>query len=177
MPLPTLIRGKETFRLFADLKQCRHIYFAGCHDAGYGSVLTPYRGSDRFTLIKIALFHPDFEGLGFPIHELPTVFMATPLNTRLPGSSVNKRSSLPFKPGVNPKKVFVNYDSHCESQGICALSNNAGQQFNMPIPQLDSHDNSSYPFQLSMPIRERFPVYYCKFALEMCESRNVHSFE
>lgn len=68
------------FRLFAELNQCRHIYFAGCHDTGYGSLLTPYRGrSDRITLIKAAGFHRDFEALDLPIKELPTVFMNTPL--------------------------------------------------------------------------------------------------
>jgi hypothetical protein len=68
------------FRLFAELNQCRHIYFAGCHDTGYGSLLTPYRGrSDRITLIKAAGFHREFEALDLPIKELPTVFMNTPL--------------------------------------------------------------------------------------------------
>jgi len=72
----------EMFRLFADLNQCRHIYFAGCHDTGYGSLLTPYRGrSDRITLIKAASFHRDFETLGLPIRELPSVFTSTPLAT------------------------------------------------------------------------------------------------
>lgn len=68
------------FRLFADLNQCRHIYFAGCHDTGFGSLLTPYRGrGDRITLIKAASFHRDFESLNLPIKELPSVFMSTPL--------------------------------------------------------------------------------------------------
>lgn len=68
------------FRLFVDLNQCRHIYFAGCHDTGYGSLLTPYRGrSDRITLIKAAGFHREFEALDLPIRELPSVFMSTPL--------------------------------------------------------------------------------------------------
>lgn len=68
------------FRLFVDLNQCRHIYFAGCHDTGYGSLLTPYRGrGDRITLIKAAGFHREFEALDLPIRELPSVFMSTPL--------------------------------------------------------------------------------------------------
>lgn len=75
-----MLRNKEMFRLFADLNQCRHIYFAGCHDTGYGSLLTPYRGrSDRITLIKAAGFHREFEDLGLPIRELPSVFSSTPL--------------------------------------------------------------------------------------------------
>lgn len=75
-----MLRNQEMFRLFVDLNQCRHIYFAGCHDTGYGSLLTPYRGrSDRITLIKAAGFHREFEALDLPIRELPSVFMSTPL--------------------------------------------------------------------------------------------------
>ncbi|KAJ5553039.1 hypothetical protein N7494_002417 [Penicillium frequentans] len=70
---------REMFRLFVDLNQCRHIYFAGCHDTGFTSLLTPYRGSDRITLIKAASFHREFEDLKLPIRELPSVFMSTPL--------------------------------------------------------------------------------------------------
>lgn len=63
------------FRLFADIKQCQHIYFAGCHDAGYVTMLTPFTGKcDRITLIKGAYFHRDFENLGLPIKELPSIF-------------------------------------------------------------------------------------------------------
>lgn len=69
----------EMFRLFVDLNQCRHIYFAGCHDTGFTSLLTPYRGSDRITLIKAASFHREFEDLKLPVRELPSVFMSTPL--------------------------------------------------------------------------------------------------
>ena len=70
----------EMFRLFADINQCTHIFFAGCHDAGYLSMLTPYRGmSDRITLLKGASFHPEFKTLGLSISEMPSVFMSSPL--------------------------------------------------------------------------------------------------
>ncbi|KAH8745006.1 hypothetical protein F5883DRAFT_703400 [Diaporthe sp. PMI_573] len=43
---------REMLRLYAENAQCKHIYFAACHDAGYVSQLTAYRGQkDRFTLI------------------------------------------------------------------------------------------------------------------------------
>jgi hypothetical protein len=95
------------FRLFADLNQCRHIYFAGCHDTGYGSLLTPHRGSDRITLIKAASFHRDFESLGLPIRELPSVFTSAPLaNTNgsiKPAASINgKPKPIPTPPMVKP---------------------------------------------------------------------------
>jgi hypothetical protein len=66
------------FRLFADNNQCKHIFFAGCHDTGYLSMITPYRGkTDRITLVKAASFHPEFERLDLPVRELPSVFMST----------------------------------------------------------------------------------------------------
>ncbi|KAJ4169281.1 hypothetical protein NW754_001393 [Fusarium falciforme] len=44
---------KAILYLYADNAQCKHINFAACHDMGYVSDLTPYRGDkDRFTLIR-----------------------------------------------------------------------------------------------------------------------------
>ncbi|KAJ5195641.1 uncharacterized protein N7498_009079 [Penicillium cinerascens] len=85
---------REMFRLFIDLNQCRHIYFAACHDSGYSSLLTPYKGrTGRITLLKAASFHRDFESLGIPIKELPSVFMSTPLISNKPTGAVNSKST------------------------------------------------------------------------------------
>ncbi|KAJ0100722.1 hypothetical protein J7T55_010619 [Diaporthe amygdali] len=68
---------REMLRLYAENTQCKHIYFAACHDAGYVSQLTAYRGQkDRFTLIKAPSlhFHDEFAKLGLSIEELPGVF-------------------------------------------------------------------------------------------------------
>lgn len=73
---------KAILRLYADNAQCKHIYFAACHDVGYVSDLTPFRGnSDRFTLIRTPslLFHKEFDRLGMNIEELPGVFRHSPL--------------------------------------------------------------------------------------------------
>jgi hypothetical protein len=73
------------FRLFADNTQCKHIFFAGCHDTGYLSMLTPYIGKrDRITLLKGASFHPEFKTLDLPIRDMPNVFMSAPLGERQP---------------------------------------------------------------------------------------------
>ncbi|OJJ99112.1 hypothetical protein ASPACDRAFT_29631 [Aspergillus aculeatus ATCC 16872] len=70
---------REMFRMFADNNQCKHIFFAGCHDAGYLNLLTPYRGrADRLTLLKAAGFHNQYNTLDLPLRELPEVFMSTP---------------------------------------------------------------------------------------------------
>lgn len=89
---------EEMFRLFADIRQCQHIYFAGCHDAGYVTMLTPYTGKcDRITLIKGASFHREFENLGLPIKELPSIFMSTPPIIAIPRFAAN--NSTGFAPG------------------------------------------------------------------------------
>ncbi|KAF1815004.1 hypothetical protein P152DRAFT_471654 [Eremomyces bilateralis CBS 781.70] len=66
---------REMFRLFAENGQCKHIFWAGCHDTGYLSLLTPYKNrSDKVTLIGSTLELPDFMSLGLPLIELDTVF-------------------------------------------------------------------------------------------------------
>ncbi|EED21150.1 conserved hypothetical protein [Talaromyces stipitatus ATCC 10500] len=69
---------REMFRLFADNYQCKHIFFGGCHDVGYLSMLTPYRGeTNRITLLRAANMSPEYESLDLFIKELPSVFMST----------------------------------------------------------------------------------------------------
>ncbi|EWZ32715.1 hypothetical protein BFJ63_vAg4572 [Fusarium oxysporum f. sp. narcissi] len=73
---------KAILRLYADNAQCKHIYFAACHDVGYLSDLIPFRGNrERFTLIRTpsVLFHKEFDRLGMNIEELPGVFRHVPL--------------------------------------------------------------------------------------------------
>lgn len=95
----------EMFRLFVDLNQCRHIYFAGCHDTGFGSLLTPYRNrGDRITLIKGAAFHREFEELNLPIRELPSVFMSTPLSIAPKPSGPTIPKGVPIVPITNGTK-------------------------------------------------------------------------
>ncbi|KAJ4209635.1 hypothetical protein NW759_013282 [Fusarium solani] len=87
---------KAILRLYADNAQCKHIYFAACHDVGYVSDLTPYRGNqDRFTLIRTPslLFHKEFEKLGINIEELHGVFRQTPLTYAASSQSKPNNSS------------------------------------------------------------------------------------
>jgi hypothetical protein len=68
---------------YADNAQCQHMYFAGCHDVGYISELTPHKGNRaRFTLINTPSikFHTEFTKLGMDVEELPDVFRRTPLD-------------------------------------------------------------------------------------------------
>ena len=70
--------------LYAENSHCKHIYLAACHDVGYVSELTRYRGNrDKFTLLSTPSlqFHGEFHKLGMNIEELPGVFRTTPLDT------------------------------------------------------------------------------------------------
>ena len=109
------------FRLFVDLNQCRHIYFAGCHDTGYGSLLTPYRGrGDRITLIKAAGFHREFEDLDLPIRELPSVFMSTPLlNSKPPTGPAASPTVAKFNGGNSAHYVSNGTNGANTTKPIC----------------------------------------------------------
>lgn len=65
----------EMFRLFADNSQCKHVFFAGCHDTGYLSLLTPFRGkSDRITLLKASAYHSEFNSLQLDVEDVSSLF-------------------------------------------------------------------------------------------------------
>lgn len=96
---------REMFRLFADNSQCKHIFFAGCHDNGYLSMLTPHIGkSDRISLIRGAYVHQDFLNLQLRMEDFPGVFRSYPLegynSTYRPAPPVSKSSnhSIPSYP-------------------------------------------------------------------------------
>ena len=75
--------------------QCKHIYFAGCHDVGYINLLQPYCGrieqSSRITLLKGPSFHPGFSQLGLqiqePYGEFRNIFRNTPTEPIFNGSA------------------------------------------------------------------------------------------
>jgi hypothetical protein len=74
---------RAMLNLYAENSQCKHIYFAACHDVGYISDLTMHIGNkERFTLITSPgiKFHDEYTKLGMGIEELTGVFHPTPLN-------------------------------------------------------------------------------------------------
>ncbi|KAL4778548.1 hypothetical protein BJX76DRAFT_352533 [Aspergillus varians] len=67
----------ETFNLFVDSSQCRHIIFAACHNTKHLPLLLPYRGrTDHITLLKTDSFCAEFASFDLAVRELPTVFMS-----------------------------------------------------------------------------------------------------
>lgn len=99
-----LIVQPETFRLFAESAQCKHIFFAGCHNTRYIPLLSPYLGkADKITLIKSAADQQEFRSLGLPIENFSSVFRDSPLAaiTATPKGAVNKKAMAqpePVKP-------------------------------------------------------------------------------
>lgn len=100
-------------RLYAENAQCKHVYFAACHDAGYVSELTQYRNHhERFTLIKTSglYFHDEFSKLGLPLEELPGVFRASgsAMDSFYPkpfqsAASISAEPQIPATPPTAPK--------------------------------------------------------------------------
>ncbi|KAK4143462.1 uncharacterized protein C8A04DRAFT_12389 [Dichotomopilus funicola] len=97
---------RAMLRLYADNSQCKHIYFAACHDVGYISELTPYMGhSSKFTLIDTpsVRFHDEFHKLGMGIEEFRSVFRHAPLDSSAAYRSVSNGSNAsPVKPVSGP---------------------------------------------------------------------------
>lgn len=72
---------RAMFRQFVENPQCKHIYFAACHDVGYISELTPYSGNrDRITLVRTHSFHREFSKLNLRVEDFPNIFRNTPLD-------------------------------------------------------------------------------------------------
>ena len=92
--------------------QCKHIYFAGCHDVGYVNLLQPYCGrseqSSRITLLKGPAFHAGFSALGLqiqePYGEFRNIFRATPIEVSH-NSGANGRGPPQPPPIINPASL------------------------------------------------------------------------
>lgn len=70
------------FDLFIESSQCKHVVFAGCHDGGYISLLTPHKKeSRRITLLKSTFCSARFRALGFGMMESRGVFRSVTLDT------------------------------------------------------------------------------------------------
>jgi len=92
---------RALFRQFVDNTQCRHIYFAGCHDVGYINELLPHKNNrDKITLVRNYATHPEFTRLGMRLEDFPGIFRTTPVD---PSSA----PSQPYKAPPTPAKIPV----------------------------------------------------------------------
>ncbi|KAL2174903.1 uncharacterized protein P884DRAFT_248989 [Thermothelomyces heterothallicus CBS 202.75] len=120
---------RALLRLYADNSQCKHIYFAACHDVGYVSELMPFMGnSSKFTLVNTPgnLFHDEFGKLGMGIEEFRNVFRHSPIdgsaahpqdNSNLGGAS--RTVSAPSLPPKSPTKSSATSTADQEQKKAC----------------------------------------------------------
>ncbi|TGJ87091.1 hypothetical protein E0Z10_g1659 [Xylaria hypoxylon] len=117
---------RALLNLYADNFQCKHIYFAACHDVGYLSELTRFRGDrKRFTLIRSSglLFHDQFHRLDLGVEEFSGVFRTIPLDSTIlhtkPNSSADLiRTTPPTGPSATANPTYQ-ATSPWETQKAC----------------------------------------------------------
>ena len=111
---------RAMFRQFAENAQCRHIYFAGCHDVGYLSELTPYVGNrDRITLVRTPAFHHEFTKLGMRVEDFPNIFRSMPLEGQAPNMPMKAPPVLPAQPPTAPAANGTSTICTFFQKGIC----------------------------------------------------------
>nr|POE90039.1 hypothetical protein CFP56_20506 [Quercus suber] len=77
--LGTQFKVLSTFLHHIKQASCRHIYFAGCHNAKYSTNLAAHLiFGAPVTLIDTSSMHPSFVKLGLPLKELSSLFQGAP---------------------------------------------------------------------------------------------------
>ncbi|KAK5164278.1 uncharacterized protein LTR77_009972 [Saxophila tyrrhenica] len=105
---------RAMFRQFAENAQCKHIYFAACHDVGYVSELNPYSNvgnRDRITLVRTPAFHREFTKLGLRIEDFTNVFRTTQLESQ------------PAQSMMSPAKAIQQHTSNNQTAAPAANDN------------------------------------------------------
>ncbi|KAH7114862.1 hypothetical protein EDB81DRAFT_821227, partial [Dactylonectria macrodidyma] len=114
---------RAMLRLYADNAQCKHIYFAACHDVGYVADLTPYRGNtELFTLVRTSSLrlHNEFLKLGMNTEELPGVFRTVGLMPYpVAGQAHNQKNT-----SLATRNLSVDMSTNAAMQSISANNNN-----------------------------------------------------
>ncbi|KAI9155427.1 hypothetical protein HJFPF1_08010 [Paramyrothecium foliicola] len=89
----TRFKVKSALRFYSRNAQCKHIYFAGCHDAEYTFSSTLFRGdTGRYTLLSTPdmVVNEYFQKLNLRVEELPDVFLVdTPAKPPASSGQVN----------------------------------------------------------------------------------------
>jgi len=125
---------RALLRLYADNAQCKHIYFAACHDVGYISELTPFMGnSSKFTLVNTPgiRFHDEFTKLGMGIEEFRGVFRHSPLDgtAYYPSNAATSVKPMPaqLQPPSPAKQSFVPGSTTSDNQKAVCLFHSLGK--------------------------------------------------
>jgi hypothetical protein len=128
---------RALFRQFVDNTQCRHIYFAGCHDVGYINELIPHRNNrEKVTLVRNYATHPEFTKLGMRIEDFPGVFRTTPVDSPsaqtykapIPATKAPSISGIPEQPKAKPcyffQKGLCKYGDGCTNLHVKSTNGN-----------------------------------------------------
>jgi hypothetical protein len=128
---------RALFRQFVDNTQCRHIYFAGCHDVGYINELIPHRNNrEKVTLVRNYATHPEFTKLGMRIEDFPGVFRSTPVDSSsaqtykapTPANKAPSMSGIPEQPKAKPcyffQKGLCKYGDGCANLHVKSTNGN-----------------------------------------------------
>lgn len=162
---------RALFRQFVENVQCRHIYFAGCHDSGYLGELEQYHGNrDRITLVRNHAFHHEFTKLGMRVEDFPNIFRTLPLDEQpYARPSFTRAAEPPALPAASPadnsasicaffQKGICKYGRGCKflhvkasANGHSASAEHAGTTLSdiRSWRQSSSGEQSNVPFQLS----------------------------
>ncbi|KAJ6439215.1 protein kinase domain-containing protein [Purpureocillium lavendulum] len=111
----TRSKVKAALRLYANNAQCKHIYFAACHDEGHIAELLSYTEiANRCTLIRTPSlpFHERFLKLNMNIEEPAGIFRTSALN-----SSSNAWSTLQQPP--HPTRAVSPAPSSTNDRLVC----------------------------------------------------------
>jgi hypothetical protein len=131
---------RALFRQFVDNTQCRHIYFAGCHDVGYINELLPHKNNrEKITLVKNYATHPEFTRLGMRLEDFPGIFRTTPVDpssvptqsykappptpSKIPASTATPEQTK-AKPCFFYQKGNCKYGDHCANLHVKFTSMN-----------------------------------------------------
>ena len=146
---------RALFRQFVDNTQCRHIYFAGCHDVDYINELIPYRNNrEKVTLVRNYATHPEFTKLGMRIEDFPGIFRTTPIDPsnvqpykastpayKAPSAS-NATEQSKAKPCYFFTKGLCEYGDGCVNLHV--KSTNGNGSFNTGAQNQPSSNNASW---------------------------------
>ncbi|KAK5659679.1 hypothetical protein OQA88_887 [Cercophora sp. LCS_1] len=109
---------KKTFEVMTKTVQCRTVILAGCHDNGYATYLSAFRGNNKVELLETTPAEAGFDRVPFNRIKFPTVFRSQPLaSTRADGNTppsrlattpVTKTVALSVKPAASTSPKVAN---------------------------------------------------------------------
>jgi hypothetical protein len=124
--------------------QCKKIFFAGCHDAGYMHDLNEYQADqgtkDRIVLLETTPAHHTFRTVGYELAQFGQIFRSDPLEPRL-----KQDTSPPLSEPIQPiSQVASSLASHGAS-----LSNSPQRESPVEAENIVSSGNGGHSIKYS----------------------------